>query len=139
MVAQVSLPEPVVRERWVLETNKPKFGPAFKKNAKAVQGFLDSLLDETESSALSIGKEVKKDTDKMWNEEKVLQVQTQLEEGGGKATIKGTDGNDYELTNELVKIFKFSEKINGGLGIGRGVGVGWLGVLAAGAGRTHIP
>lgn len=113
LVAQVALPEPILRERWVLETNKPKFGPAFKKNAKAVQGYLDSLLDESEqSSSLTVGKDAKKDTDKMWNEGKVLELQKKLEEGGGKTTITGTDGAGYELTNELVKIFKHSEKIN---------------------------
>lgn len=114
LVAQVTLPEPILRERWVLETNKPKFGPAFKKNAKAVQGYLDTLVDETDSgSALTLGKDSKKESDKMWNEAKVLELQKKLEEGGGKTTITGTDGQQYELTSDLVKIYKLSEKING--------------------------
>ncbi|KXS17966.1 glycyl-tRNA synthetase [Gonapodya prolifera JEL478] len=112
LTVQVSLPEPLTRERLVLERNKPRFGPTFKKDAKAVEGYLDSLLDDSCDSAANLGGKDKKDTEKIWDESKLKDLQDRLESGGGKVSVTGTDGKTYELTNDIIKIFKITEKIN---------------------------
>ncbi|KAJ3062150.1 Glycine--tRNA ligase 1, mitochondrial [Quaeritorhiza haematococci] len=97
LVVREALPEPVMRERWVLEINKPKFGPAFKKNAKFVTGYIESLMTG----------------DDEWDELKLQQLQSDLEKGDGKVTVTGTDGNPYELTKDMVQIYLKKEKISG--------------------------
>ena len=47
LVARDTLAEPIVKEGLVLQVNKKKFGPSFKKNAQYVQGYLDSLTEES--------------------------------------------------------------------------------------------
>ncbi|KNC96480.1 glycine-tRNA ligase [Spizellomyces punctatus DAOM BR117] len=87
LVVREQLPEPIIADKWVLDVNKKNFGPAFKKNAKAVQGYLDSLKEGDQ-----------------WNEARLLDLLDKL--NTGKATITGTDGNEYELTTDLIKIEK---------------------------------
>ncbi|KAJ3338390.1 Glycine--tRNA ligase 1, mitochondrial [Gonapodya sp. JEL0774] len=112
LTVQVALDEPITRERLVLERNKPKFGPAFKRDAKAVEGYLDSLLDDGCDNAEALGGKEKKDTEKMWDEVKLTELKERMEAGGGKVGITGTDGKQYELTKDLINIFKITEKIN---------------------------
>ena len=68
LVAREPLPEPIVRERLVLEVVKSKFGPTFKKNAKFVQGYFDSLM---------------KCDDGEWDVEKLKDLQKKLDDGNG--------------------------------------------------------
>ncbi|KAJ3296407.1 Glycine--tRNA ligase 1, mitochondrial [Borealophlyctis nickersoniae] len=89
LVVREQLPEPLIVDRLVLEVNKSKFGPAFKKNAKFVQGYLDSLL---------IG-------ENEWDEATLAKLATEMKKNG-KATITGTDGNSYDLTSDFIKIEK---------------------------------
>ncbi|KAI9313324.1 hypothetical protein DFJ73DRAFT_884885 [Zopfochytrium polystomum] len=97
LVVRQSLPEPIVREALVLEVNKSLFGPRFRANAKHVQGYINSLLQ---------------DDGETWDEEKLHELQSKLDAGGGKADVTGTDGKYYELTKDMVKIFRKTEKIN---------------------------
>ena len=46
LIARDTLAEPIIKEGLVLQVNKKKFGPVFKKNAQYVQGYLDSLSEE---------------------------------------------------------------------------------------------
>ncbi|KAJ3154890.1 Glycine--tRNA ligase 1, mitochondrial [Geranomyces michiganensis] len=89
LVVREALPEPLIEEKWQLEVNKKTFGSTFKKDAKAVQGFLDSM---------KVGDN--------WDEEKLQALKGQLAAGGGKALITGTDGKTYELSDILVSIEK---------------------------------
>ena len=66
MVAREVLPEPVIKTSLVLELVKSKFGPAFKKNVKFVQGYFDSLL-----------------VDGSWDESKLEDLQEKLNLGNG--------------------------------------------------------
>jgi glycyl-tRNA synthetase len=89
------LDEPIIRDRLVLEINKAKFGPVFKKNAAIVQKALQDLSDSEGN----------------WNVEKLNALSKELE--SGKATIVASDGNSYEITPEMVSIFMKNEKISG--------------------------
>ncbi|KAI8920193.1 hypothetical protein DFJ77DRAFT_507576 [Powellomyces hirtus] len=89
LVVREALPEPLIEDKWTLEVNKKTFGPAFKKDAKAVQGFLDSMK-----------------IDEAWDEVKLQELKEQLAAGSGKTSITGTDGKTYELTDNLVTIEK---------------------------------
>ncbi|KAJ3327267.1 Glycine--tRNA ligase 1, mitochondrial [Blyttiomyces sp. JEL0837] len=99
LVVRQALPEPIVRERLVMEVNKSVFGPSFKANAKFVQGYINSLLVEGGS-------------EDEWDEVKLAELQKKMADGGDKATIVGTDGKEYELTGKMIKIFRKTEKIN---------------------------
>jgi len=61
----------------VLEINRPKFGPTFKKNAPFVQGYFDSLLISNELGAKA------KDTDKLWDENKLKKLEQNMKAAGG--------------------------------------------------------
>jgi glycyl-tRNA synthetase len=93
LIARDTLSEPLVSTKLVLEINKSKFGPVFKKNAKFVQGYLESLTEETS----------------------IRSFEEQLKTGNGTATITGTDGNPYQVTFEMVNIEYQTETINGTL------------------------
>jgi glycyl-tRNA synthetase len=108
LVVQEALPEPIIRDRWVIEINKPKFGPAFKKNVRFVQGYFDNMLEDP---TISYPKTTK-DSEKLWNEEKVLEFKKKLEEGNGSCNITCSDGNEYTVTSDMVAINKITEKIN---------------------------
>ncbi|TPX36192.1 glycine---tRNA ligase [Synchytrium microbalum] len=95
MVVRQPLPEPVVRTRMVLEMNKTKFGPTYRKNAKAVEGYLNSLM---------VG-------DDEWDEDKIVDLKTRMADAG-KVTITGTDGNQYDLTADVVTIGPKTDKVN---------------------------
>lgn len=64
-MAREVLPEPIIKTSLVLELVKSKFGPAFKKNAKFVQGYFDTLL-----------------VDGSWDEIKLKTLQEALEKEG---------------------------------------------------------
>jgi glycyl-tRNA synthetase len=89
LVARQMLDKPIVNTKLVLEIIKSKFGPVFKKNAKAVQGALEALVEEKE----------------------IREFETQLKTG--KATVIGTDGNQYVVTPDMVVIEFKTETING--------------------------
>ncbi|KAJ3024282.1 Glycine--tRNA ligase 1, mitochondrial [Thoreauomyces humboldtii] len=89
LVVRENLPEPVIQDKWVLDVNKKNFGPAFKKDAKAVQGFLDKM---------KIGED--------WKETELQALKEKLTAGGGKTTIIGTDDKEYKLTDNLLTIEK---------------------------------
>ncbi|KAI9209444.1 uncharacterized protein BJ171DRAFT_487007 [Polychytrium aggregatum] len=93
LVVRERLPEPVTVTRWTLTVNKPKFGPAFKKNAKFVQGYFDTLMVSATH----------------WNEQKLQELDVQIKANGGSATITGTDGNPYVITTDLVTIQQVTE------------------------------
>ncbi|KAI8823554.1 uncharacterized protein EV422DRAFT_493603 [Fimicolochytrium jonesii] len=88
LVVRETLPEPIIEDKVVLEVNKKNFGPAFKKDAKAVQGYLDSLK-----------------TGDSWNEAELLKLKSEID-ANGKVSVTGTDGKQYELTGSLVTIEK---------------------------------
>lgn len=108
LVVQQTLAEPIIRDRWVLEINKSKFGPAFKKNVRFVQAYLDDMLEDP---TIKYPKTAK-DSEKIWNEEKVKAFGKKIEEGNGECKITCSDGNEYTITSEMVKISKINEKIN---------------------------
>lgn len=91
LIARDTLDKPIVTTKLVLEINKPKFGPVFKKNARFVQGYLESLKTEEQLSAFK----------------------KQLEGDGGKTTINGTDGNPYQVTSEMVSVSLKTETVHG--------------------------
>jgi glycyl-tRNA synthetase len=93
LIARETLEKPLVTTKLVLEIIKSKFGPVFKKNAKAVQGYLESLVEEKD----------------------IREFEEKLKAGNGKATITGTDGNSYEVTADMVKIEFRTETINGNI------------------------
>ncbi|KAI8998198.1 hypothetical protein BC832DRAFT_532888 [Gaertneriomyces semiglobifer] len=93
LIVREQLPEPVVEDKLVLEVNKKLFGTTFKKDSKAVQGYLDSLQIPDQKGSPS-GE---------WDARKVQALKDQLEAGNGKAKITG-DGKDYELTKDLITI-----------------------------------
>jgi glycyl-tRNA synthetase len=96
LIAREMLPEPIIKEGLVLELVKSKFGPVFKKNAKFVQGYFDSLQTANGD----------------WDAEKLKDLQAKLEAGNGKATVTGTDGNPYEVSKDMLEIFVKKEKVS---------------------------
>jgi glycyl-tRNA synthetase len=46
LIVRQTLEEPVVREEWEADLNKKKFGPKFRKDAKAVEQAVDALSQE---------------------------------------------------------------------------------------------
>ncbi|KAJ3417282.1 Glycine--tRNA ligase 1, mitochondrial [Chytridiales sp. JEL 0842] len=103
LVVREALPEPIIRDRLVLEVTKQKLGPAFRGNAKFVVGFFNTLL--AEGSSMEPGEEE-------WDEAKLTEFQKQLEAGNGSVEIVGTDGNKYTVTKEMAKVVRRTDKIN---------------------------
>ncbi|RIA89440.1 hypothetical protein C1645_772495 [Glomus cerebriforme] len=81
LVVRESLAEPNVYEKTVLEINKKVFGPKLRQNSKTVEDYLTSL-----------------------NEEQLEALKKALEDGNGVTKVPGTDGNQYEITNEYLTI-----------------------------------
>ena len=67
LMARDTLPEPILSEKLILEINKPKFGPAFKKNARFVQGYFETL----------------KNSESEWDEAKIQDLDQQLKANQG--------------------------------------------------------
>ena len=88
---------------------KHQFGPAFRVNAKHVQGYLNTLQQEPNPDDCV---NLDSSTTPLWDEAKLVALQAQLDAGGGKTKVVGTDGNEYEISNELVSIVRRTEKIN---------------------------
>ena len=65
LVAREALPAPVIKTSLVLELVKSKFGPAFKKNAKFVSGYFETLKTEKGE----------------WDEPKLKELQEKLKDG----------------------------------------------------------
>jgi glycyl-tRNA synthetase len=103
LVVRETLPEPIVRDRLVLEVTKQKLGPAFRGNAKHVVGYFNTLL--AEGSSTEAGEED-------WDEAKLTELQKKLEAGNGSVEIEGTDGNKYTITKDMVKVIRRTDKIN---------------------------
>ncbi|KAI9098701.1 hypothetical protein DFS34DRAFT_86393 [Phlyctochytrium arcticum] len=87
LVVREAHPVPIVREAWMLEVNKKTFGSTFKKNAKAVSGYLDTFKVQD-----------------VWDEDKLQAMSKELAKG--PIEVVGTDGNTYSLTKDLVQIEK---------------------------------
>ncbi len=66
LVAREMLPEPIIKTGLALELVKSKFGPLFKKSAKFVQGYFESLR-------VCDGGD--------WDQEKLKQLQEKLASG----------------------------------------------------------
>ncbi|KAI8913173.1 hypothetical protein BC831DRAFT_490331 [Entophlyctis helioformis] len=96
LIARETLAEPIVRDALLLDINKSKFGPAFKKNAKAVQGYFE---------ALQLGSEDE------WDEDKLAELDAKLK-ADGKIQVTGTDGNEYTVTSDMIKIYRKNIKIS---------------------------
>ncbi|TPX48598.1 glycine---tRNA ligase [Synchytrium endobioticum] len=94
LVVRQQVDEPVICTRLALEVDKKKFGLTYRKNAKAVEGYLNSLkLDECD-----------------WNEDELKHLKAKMDANGGKATITGTDGSQYVLTHDVITIGEKIEK-----------------------------
>ena len=101
LIAQDTLPEPIIRDALVLKIVQSKIGPAFKKDAKAVLGYLESLkINEDE-----------------WDEKSLADIEKKLKEGDGKVDIVGTDGKTYTLTSEMISVSQTTLKISGKMSI----------------------
>lgn len=85
LVVREPLPEPIVEEKLILEKNKSKFGKAFRQNAVHVDGYLKTLMVDEEN----------------WDEQK-LKVLDESIKANGSAKITGIDGNEYELTADMI-------------------------------------
>ena len=67
LVVREKVDEPIIRTRLVLEVDKKKFGPIYRKNAKAVEGYLETLkVDEND-----------------WDEEKLKALNAQMNANNG--------------------------------------------------------
>lgn len=104
LVVRETLPEPIITERWVLNVNRSKMGPVFKKDAKFVEGYFETLYVDDCTSA-----------EKLFDEKKLMDLKAKLEQGNGKTTITGSDGKPYEITSEMVSVAQRTEKISGRL------------------------
>ncbi|KAI9178957.1 Glycine--tRNA ligase 1, mitochondrial [Blastocladiella emersonii ATCC 22665] len=83
-----ALPEPRVVDKWTVVVNKKKFGPAFKKAAKAL---------ETQIAALA--------------EPEILAIKAGLESAAKAAPIVSTDdGNTYSLTADVITVERITVK-----------------------------
>lgn len=109
LVVRQVLAEPIIKDSLVLEVDRKKFGPAFRVNAKHVQGYLNTLQQEPNPDDCV---NLDSSTTPLWDEAKLVALQAQLDAGGGKTKVVGTDGNEYEISNELVSIVRRTEKIN---------------------------
>ncbi|KAH6564115.1 hypothetical protein BASA62_008050 [Batrachochytrium salamandrivorans] len=96
LVARHTLSEPIVRDALILEINKSKFGPAFKKNAKVVQGYFDALMLGSSDE---------------WDEVKLAEIDKELK-ANNCVNIVGTDGNPYVVTADMLSITRKTIKIN---------------------------
>lgn len=95
LVARETLAEPVTVTRRVLEIQKQKFGPAFKKDAKLVQAVLENSC-----------------VDGVWEKEVLDAFVTDLE-SKGYVTVKSSAGAEYKVTKEMITIVERTEKISG--------------------------
>jgi glycyl-tRNA synthetase len=93
LVARETLAKPIVSTKLTLDIKKAKFGPAFKKNAKIVQQYLESLTTE----------------------DQLKEFDSQMKAGKGSNTIVAADGNTYVITSEMIDISMKTETINGTL------------------------
>jgi hypothetical protein len=73
-----------------------------------VQGFLNTLKIDSGESCVTQEPHVPQ-----WDEFKLKQLQAELEAGGGRTSIVGTDGNTYEISTEHISIEQKTEKIHG--------------------------
>ncbi|EPY53235.1 cytoplasmic glycine-tRNA ligase Grs1 [Schizosaccharomyces cryophilus OY26] len=85
LVVQEALPEPIVVEEYVVEVNKKKFGPRFKRDAKAVE---EEMLN--------------------WSQE-IKEVKSAHLASQGKITV-AANGVEHEVDAELVTIEKQQRK-----------------------------
>lgn len=108
LVVREPLETPLIREAWVLEFNAKKFGPAFKKNASHVKGYFQGLLTSGTLTGPVLPDQILE-----WNECKLLEFKSQLESGNGSTKVLGTDGNSYQVTQDMLVIEKRTEKVTG--------------------------
>lgn len=87
LIAREKLKEPQIVQKLVLEINKKKFGPAFKKDAKLVETHL-------------LG----------YDQEQLKQLQADLAKNT-KATVK-IEGNSFEIGADLVAVQNVTEKVH---------------------------
>ena len=96
LIARDTLDEPIIKSRLVLNIEKSKFGPAFKKNSKFVTGYFDSFkLDDGDHDPV-----------RLEAIQKELQANNQI-------VVTGTDGNTYTVTGDMISVSMETEKING--------------------------
>ncbi|KAJ1680162.1 Glycine--tRNA ligase 1, mitochondrial [Spiromyces aspiralis] len=82
-----NLREPRIYDKWVVEINKKKFGPQFKKDAKVVTDYLESRTEcELEDLA------------------------AKMAANGGSATFIVPDGREFTVNGDLVEIKKVTVK-----------------------------
>ncbi|KAK5671496.1 Glycine--tRNA ligase 1, mitochondrial [Batrachochytrium dendrobatidis] len=96
LVARDTLPEPIIRDALILEINKSKFGPAFKKDAKAVQGYFDALVVGSSSE---------------WDQVKLAEIDAQLK-ANSFVQVTGTDGKQYKVTADMISVVQKTIKIS---------------------------
>lgn len=96
LVVRKPLAQPIIRQGLVLELNRKLIGPAFKKDAKAVQGYFEALADGDD-----------------WDQQKLADLQQALKDGNGSAAITGTDGKSYTISADMVKIEEKTVRKNG--------------------------
>ncbi|KAL2920069.1 Glycine--tRNA ligase 1, mitochondrial [Polyrhizophydium stewartii] len=96
LIARETLAEPIIRDALVLEIDKSKFGPAFKKDAKAVQGYFEGLMRGSADE---------------WDEEKLAEIDAKLK-ADQQITVVGTDGNEYVVKADMLKIKRKTIKIS---------------------------
>ncbi|ORX94495.1 glycyl-tRNA synthetase [Basidiobolus meristosporus CBS 931.73] len=87
LVVREALPEPRVIEKLQVEINKKVFGSKLKRGAKPVEEYL-TALDEAAAQKLK----------------------DDMAANGGKINVTGTDGNEYEVTSEMVSVEKVTIK-----------------------------
>ncbi|BFZ59366.1 Glycine--tRNA ligase 1, mitochondrial [Saitoella coloradoensis] len=58
LVVREALDEPYIEKNWIVETNKKKFGPKFKRDAKAVEDTLEKLSNEEKQA---LGEQLEKE------------------------------------------------------------------------------
>ncbi|KAJ3193293.1 Glycine--tRNA ligase 1, mitochondrial [Irineochytrium annulatum] len=99
LVVREELPEPKIWDHLVLELQKAKIGPTFKKDAQSVYAYFNTLMeaDRTEEDA--------------WDEKKLEELQGKLESGGGRTKVVAPDGKEFEITKDMVKIFRRTDKV----------------------------
>ncbi|KAK9696099.1 Glycine--tRNA ligase 1, mitochondrial [Basidiobolus ranarum] len=87
LVVREALPEPLIIEKLQVEINKKVFGSKLKRGAKPVEEYLTSL-----------------------DEEAAQKLKDDMAAKDGKITVTGTDGNEYEVTSEMITIEKVTIK-----------------------------
>lgn len=98
LIAREILSDPIIKlNQLVLEVNAKKIGPTFKKDAKHVNGFFDSLKSQ--------------EADDEWDQVQLGKFRDNLQKGN--ATIVGTDGKKYTITNDMVTVTEKTIKKSG--------------------------